>query len=90
MVAALMRFVSVNPYWNVPVDFIASLIAPRVMSGGTSYLVDRRYEVLDSWETTRRLLVQHWSTGLRSRRAGPKLACVNFPVAPTAWGQSSS
>jgi murein L,D-transpeptidase YcbB/YkuD len=50
MMAALMRYASVNPYWNVPVDLVASLIAPRVVSGGTSYLVDRRYEVLDSWE----------------------------------------
>jgi murein L,D-transpeptidase YcbB/YkuD len=50
MMGALMRFASVNPYWNVPVDLVASLIAPRVVSGGTSYLVERRYEVLDSWE----------------------------------------
>jgi murein L,D-transpeptidase YcbB/YkuD len=50
MMAALMRFASINPYWNVPVDLVATLIAPRVVSGGTSYLVDRRYEVLDSWE----------------------------------------
>jgi murein L,D-transpeptidase YcbB/YkuD len=50
MMAALMRFASINPYWNVPVDLVASLIAPRVVSGGTSYLVDRRYEVLESWE----------------------------------------
>nr|WP_314446073.1 L,D-transpeptidase family protein [uncultured Sphingomonas sp.] len=50
MMAALMRYASINPYWNVPVDLVASLIAPRVVSGGTAYLADRRYEVLDGWE----------------------------------------
>lgn len=50
MMAAMMRFASINPYWNVPVDLVASLIAPRVVSGGTSYLADRRYEVLHSWD----------------------------------------
>jgi murein L,D-transpeptidase YcbB/YkuD len=56
MIAALMRFASVNPYWNVPVDLVASLIAPRVLSGGISYLVDRRYEVLDSWDGDAKVL----------------------------------
>lgn len=50
MMAALMRFAGINPYWNVPTDLVASLIAPRVVSGGVDYLRERRYEVLDSWE----------------------------------------
>jgi murein L,D-transpeptidase YcbB/YkuD len=50
MMAAMMRYASVNPYWNVPPDLVAKLIAPRVLSDGVSYLSDRRYEVLDSWE----------------------------------------
>jgi murein L,D-transpeptidase YcbB/YkuD len=50
MMAALMRFASINPYWNVPTDLVAKLIAPRVVSGGTAYLAERRYEVLDGWE----------------------------------------
>ncbi len=50
MMAALMRFANVNPYWNVPADLVASLIAPRVLAGGHAYLADRRYEVLESWD----------------------------------------
>jgi hypothetical protein len=50
MMAALMRFASVNPYWNVPPDLVAELIAPRVLSEGVTYLAERRYEVLDGWE----------------------------------------
>ncbi len=49
MMAALMRFASVNPYWNVPPDLVAELIAPRVVSDGVTYLAERRYEVLDGW-----------------------------------------
>ncbi|HWH17345.1 MAG TPA: L,D-transpeptidase family protein, partial [Allosphingosinicella sp.] len=49
MMAALMRYASVNPYWNVPPELVQSLIAPRVLSGGVSYLKDRRYEVLSDW-----------------------------------------
>jgi murein L,D-transpeptidase YcbB/YkuD len=49
MMAALMRFSSVNPYWNVPTDLTAKLIAPRVLAGGLSYLSDRGYQVLDGW-----------------------------------------
>jgi murein L,D-transpeptidase YcbB/YkuD len=56
MMAALMRFASINPYWNVPVDLVATLIAPRVVSGGASYLADRRYEVLDSWEADAKVI----------------------------------
>jgi murein L,D-transpeptidase YcbB/YkuD len=49
MMAALMRFSSVNPYWNVPTDLTAKLIAPRVLADGPSYLADRGYQVLDGW-----------------------------------------
>lgn len=50
MMAALMRYANVNPYWNIPPDLVAKTIAPRVLSEGVKYLADRRYEVLDSWE----------------------------------------
>lgn len=50
MMAALLRYASVNPYWNVPWDLVQTLIAPRVLKDGPTYLSDRGYEVLDSWE----------------------------------------
>ncbi|HEV2080249.1 MAG TPA: L,D-transpeptidase family protein [Allosphingosinicella sp.] len=49
MLAALIRYANVNPYWNIPWDLVQTLIAPRVLAEGTSYLKDRGYEVLDSW-----------------------------------------
>lgn len=49
MMAAMMRFANVNPYWNVPPDLVQKLIAPRVLADGRTYLDDRGYEVLESW-----------------------------------------
>ena len=49
MMAASLRYAGVNPYWNVPPDLVAKLIAPRVVASGATYLSDRRYEVLDGW-----------------------------------------
>lgn len=49
MMAALMRYVSLNPYWNVPPELARSLIAPRVLEQGLTYLIERDYEVLETW-----------------------------------------
>jgi murein L,D-transpeptidase YcbB/YkuD len=49
MMAAQMRYASVNPYWNVPPELVISLIAPNVRKQGFQYLKDRRYEVLADW-----------------------------------------
>jgi murein L,D-transpeptidase YcbB/YkuD len=49
MMAAQMRYASVNPYWNVPPEMVVSLIAPNVVKQGLTYLKDRRYEVLADW-----------------------------------------
>jgi murein L,D-transpeptidase YcbB/YkuD len=50
MLAALIRYAEVNPYWNVPPDLVQRLIAPRVLEQGTAYLTERRYEVLSGWD----------------------------------------
>ncbi|WP_158702994.1 L,D-transpeptidase family protein [Allosphingosinicella vermicomposti] len=49
MMAALMRFASVNPYWNVPPDLVQTLIAPKVVANGLPYLEEREYEILSDW-----------------------------------------
>ena len=50
MMAALIRFTSLNPYWNVPPDLAAERIAPNVVKSGVRYLKDNGYELLSSWE----------------------------------------
>ena len=49
MMAAYIRYVSVNPYWNVPPELARNLIGPRVLAQGVSYLTDREYQVLTSY-----------------------------------------
>ena len=49
MMAALLKFASVNPYWNVPPELVQNLVAPRVLAQGVSYLTDREYQVLSDW-----------------------------------------
>jgi L,D-transpeptidase YcbB len=52
MMAAYIRYVSVNPYWNVPPELVRSLVAPRVVAQGISYLTDREYQVLTDYSET--------------------------------------
>ncbi|MCA1661623.1 MAG: L,D-transpeptidase family protein [Novosphingobium sp.] len=49
MLAAMIRYLSVNPYWNVPPELVQSLIARRVLEQGLGYLSERRYQVFDGW-----------------------------------------
>ncbi|MGH6659669.1 MAG: L,D-transpeptidase family protein [Sphingomicrobium sp.] len=56
MMAAYIRYASVNPYWNVPPELVKGLIAPRVAAQGVSYLTDREYQVLTSYGEDARLI----------------------------------
>jgi murein L,D-transpeptidase YcbB/YkuD len=49
MMSALIRFASLNPYWNVPPDLAAERIAPNVLKSGVSYLRSTGYQVLSDW-----------------------------------------
>ncbi|MBA3527675.1 MAG: L,D-transpeptidase family protein [Sphingomonas sp.] len=50
MLTALIRFASLNPYWNVPPDLAAERIAPGVVKEGMRHLTSRGYQVLSNWE----------------------------------------
>lgn len=49
MMAALLRYTAVNPFWNIPPDLVQKSIAKRVLEQGTSYLDQKRYQVLSDW-----------------------------------------
>lgn len=49
MMAGLIRYAMVNPYWNIPPDLVRDRIAPVVLKEGLSYLERRRFEVLSDW-----------------------------------------
>lgn len=47
MLAGVVRYAILNPYWNVPADLIAKKVAPKMLAGGT--LKGLRYEALADW-----------------------------------------
>lgn len=56
MMAALIRFTSLRPYWNVPSDLAADRIVPNVVRQGPSYLRQKGYQVLSDWSERPRIL----------------------------------
>jgi murein L,D-transpeptidase YcbB/YkuD len=52
MMAALIRYADVNPYWNVPGSLAIKLIAPRVLEQGVGYLTERKDDVFADWSPT--------------------------------------
>lgn len=59
MMAAYIRYASVNPYWNVPPELVRNLIGPRVVAQGISYLTDREYQVLTSYGEDAKIIDPH-------------------------------
>jgi murein L,D-transpeptidase YcbB/YkuD len=56
MMAAMIRTLTLNPYWNVPPDLVRKRIAPGVVSEGPGLLRNLRYEVLSDWSDDARKL----------------------------------
>ena len=59
MMAAYIRYADVNPYWNVPPELVRSLIGPRVVAQGVSYLTEREYQVLTGYGDDARTIDPH-------------------------------
>lgn len=56
MLAGMVRYAILNPYWNVPVDLTQRRIAPKILAGGS--LKAMRYEALSDWTAAARPLDQ--------------------------------
>jgi murein L,D-transpeptidase YcbB/YkuD len=54
-IAGLLRYVSLNPYWNVPPD-LARDRARKVLKQGTGFLAAERIEVLSDWGDSARVM----------------------------------
>jgi murein L,D-transpeptidase YcbB/YkuD len=52
----VINYETLNPYWHVTADLARTLIAPRVLQEGTSYLTTRGYEVVSSWDADAQVL----------------------------------
>ena len=56
MMAGVLRYSILNPYWNVPVDLTRRNIAPKVLKEGKAYLDRAGFEALSDWTPEARVL----------------------------------
>ena len=49
MMAGMIRYAILNPYWNVPPDLAATRLAPNVLKIGPSWFRKYHYQVLSDW-----------------------------------------
>ena len=82
MMAAYIKYASVNPYWNVPPELVKDLIGPRIVAQGVSYLTDREYQVLTSYGEDAQVIDPHtvdWQ-GVVDGRVDVKLRRLPSPA----------
>ena len=72
MMAGMVRYAILNPYWHLPPDLAQSRLAPRVLSEGLIYLRKKGYEVVSDWSRTATVIRRSRSTGKRLRPAKSK------------------
>lgn len=49
LIASMIHYITLNPYWNVPAHLIRKTVAPNVLKQGVGYLKSRGYEVMADW-----------------------------------------
>ena len=54
MMNAYIRYVALNPYWNVPPETAAHNLAPKILKEGRSYFTTRGYQVFPDWSENAR------------------------------------
>jgi len=56
MMAAFIRYIALNPYWNSPADITAKKLAPTILKEGRAYFKNRGYELLSDWSDNARVI----------------------------------
>ena len=52
----VINYETLNPYWHVTSDLAKTIIAPRVLKDGPTYLTERGYEVVSAWGPAGRVI----------------------------------
>ena len=63
MMAGMIRYATLNPYWNIPPDLVQSRVAPKILKGAS--LKGMHYEALADWSANPAPLAQSavdWSS----------------------------
>ncbi|MEO6432405.1 MAG: L,D-transpeptidase family protein [Sphingomicrobium sp.] len=48
-IAGTINYVTLNPYWNIPLDIVKRRVAPLVIKRGSAYLTAARYVTTERW-----------------------------------------
>ncbi|HEX7877286.1 MAG TPA: L,D-transpeptidase family protein [Sphingobium sp.] len=85
MMAGMMRYATLKPYWNVPSDLVERRIAPKILGGAS--LTALNYEALSDWSASARKLDQSeidWQSVADGRQ---QLRVRQLPGATNAMGK---
>ena len=55
MIASVIWYATLNPYWHVPDHMAKNIISKRVREGGEAYLKKNGYEIVSEWNATETL-----------------------------------
>jgi murein L,D-transpeptidase YcbB/YkuD len=86
MMAGLIRFTMVNPYWNIPPD-LARVRAAEVVKKGPAFLKARRYEALSDWSEDAKVLKPSEVDWKAVAAAARSCRCASCPARTMRWGR---
>jgi murein L,D-transpeptidase YcbB/YkuD len=87
MLAGLVRYAVVNPYWNVPPDLVRVRVAPKVLANGVSYFRSMRYEALSGWGQDAAVMKPEHINWTRVASGGEELRVRQLPGKDNMMGR---
>jgi murein L,D-transpeptidase YcbB/YkuD len=87
MLAGLVRYAVVNPYWNVPPDLVRVRVAPKVLANGVSYFRSMRYEALSGWGEDAAVMKPEHINWTRVASGGEELRVRQLPGKDNMMGR---
>jgi|GEM_PF-200328 len=84
MLAGMMRYATLNPYWNVPSDLVQNRIAPKVLDGQS--FKGMNYEALSDW-TANATILDPKKIDWKAVAAGQDLRVRQLPGRSNAMGR---
>ena len=82
MLASMIHYATLNPYWNVPDNLIRKTVAPGAVKGGEAYLKAQGYQVMSDW-TADATVVPAGEVDWKAVAAGQKAIRVRQLPGPT-------
>lgn len=85
MMAGMIRYATLNPYWNIPTDLVEKSVAPKVLRG--SSLKGMGFEALSDWSANARPLAQSEIDWRAVADGGQELRVRQLPGGDNAMGR---